>query len=149
MKVSHFPKKTKLEGLEDLWANEKAGFQIQIEAWKLFRSLYDESYDYLRQAMLEKEQCKEDQSKEDLLIMIYYLRHIAIIWDYRELVMDSQDSHQIDLVMTHLECKVIQEDLARIKIEDLKKFIKSLFEMAFAEKTDVVGQYIREVIMEL
>ena len=148
MKVSHFPKKTKLEGLEDLWANEKAGFQIQIEAWKLFRSLYDESYDYLRQAMLEKEQCKEDQSKEDLLIMIYDLRHIAIIWDYRELVMDSQDSHQIDLVMTHLECKVIQEDLARIKIEDLKKFIKSLFEMAFAEKTDVVGQYIREVIME-
>ena len=84
-----------------MWANEKAGFQIQIEAWKLFRSLYDESYDYLRQAMLEKEQCKEDQSKEDLLIMIYYLRHIAIIWDYRELVMDSQDSHQIDLVMTH------------------------------------------------
>lgn len=138
MIVSHFPKKTRLEGLEILLKNREPDFKIRIEAWKLFRSLHDESYEYLYNTIMFEDE--KDKYREHVT-MIYYLRHITIIWDYRNLVLNSNDPHEIRLEIVLSKC--LQD---KINMDNLKDFILFIFKIAFSKEQNVISQYVYEVI---
>lgn len=144
MTVSHFPKKTKLEGFRSLLSNKSPAFKLQIEAWKLLRSLFDETYDYLYKKLFSSEMTNEGES----LLMIYYLKHIAIVWDYREIVQNLEKPCIIHLEICPLESDKVWNALNEKGFEYLAEFISSLFKIAFWEKSNIVSQYVREVILE-
>lgn len=137
--VSHFPKKNNLNDIRILLDNDKTEFVLSINAWRLLKSLYDESYIDLYQYAVSA----EEQDANKYVRMVYILKNTVIEWNYEEFVKTKPKEYNMNLIVKFHN---LQDEY--FNGENIAQFIRRLFEIAFNDKQDDISRYIRTAVFE-
>lgn len=153
--VSHFSNRndidiTSLIEPDNLPQNDPSRYVIYLNAWRMFKILYDRAFDLLY--MRWRGYLKEEGDKKGNISVVYLLQNVWIGWNFSNMVLGDGGKHaknlDLKLIFNKEKIGVISSGSMDVMEKELREYIERIFCMAFSGGKEMVREYTRQVIIE-